>query len=392
VSGPGAYCFGEEERREVLDVLSSGHLSRYGALDDPGFKHKVYSLEQEFARFCGVGHAIGTSSGTGSLLLSLLALGVGEGDEVLVPGFTYVASIGAIVHAGAIPVLVEIDDTLNIDPQDIRRKITPRTKAILVVHMLGNPADMGPILGIADEHAIPVVEDVCQAAGGSYRGRRLGSFGAFGAFSLNRYKMMCAGDGGLIATDDEALYKRAFALHDQGHSPLRTTKEMPAHAVVGLNFKMNELTGAVALAQLRKLDRMLATLRAKKAELRGRIPAMDGVAYRRVPDPDGECATLLTVIFDDPARAAAVAACLNSRTVGQSGWHVYTFMTQIRAHARCAEPGDLPATDAVLSRAVNISIGVVDNGIGAGFGININSTREQIAGAANTFVAACRAA
>jgi len=142
-----------------MEVLESGHLSRYGSLDDPGFGHKVYSLEQEFAALCGARHAVATSSGTGSLLISLLALGIGPGDEVLVPGFTYVASIGAIVHTRATPVLVEVDESLTMDPADVRAKITDRTRAIMPVHMLGNPCDMAALRQIADEHGLFIVED-----------------------------------------------------------------------------------------------------------------------------------------------------------------------------------------------------------------------------------------
>lgn len=406
--GPGAYSFGDEERKEVLDVLESGHLSRYGSNDDPGFRRKVITLEEEFADFCTVRHAVATSSGTGSLLISLLAAGVGAGDEVLVPGFTYVASIGAIIHARATPVLVEVDDSLCLDPDDVRAKITPRTKAILPVHMLGNPCDMAAITAIATEHGLVVVEDCCQAAGASFGGRRVGAFGQFGAFSLNRYKMMCAGDGGIVVTDDTDLYERAFALHDQGHIPLREGGKTAGHprSLIGLNFKMNELTGAVALAQLRKLDGMLATLRATKAALKAEIasllPDLPGARYRTLNDPAGDCATLLTVLFDDPARADRVARRLGTRTVGSSGWHVYGLMDQIVAHktplddwsepARFAQPGDLPRTDDILSRAVNVSVGVVDSGIGASFGVNINSTRDEIAAVARTFADACREA
>ncbi len=406
--GPGAYSFGDEERREVLDVLASGHLSRYGSTDDPGFRRKVITLEEEFAGFCGVRHAVATSSGTGSLLISLLAAGIGAGDEVLVPGFTYVASIGAIVHARATPVLVEIDSSLCIDPVDIRAKITPRTKAILPVHMLGNPCDMGAISAIAQEHGLVVIEDCCQAGGASFGGRRVGSFGQFGAFSLNRYKMMCAGDGGILVTDDTGLYERAFALHDQGHIPLREGGKTAGHprSLIGLNFKMNELTGAVALAQLRKLDGMIATLRqtktALKAEISALLPEIPGGRYRTLNDPAGECATLLTVLFDDPQRAERVAKRLGTRTVGSSGWHVYGLMDQIVDHktprddwsepTRYAQPGDLPRTDDILSRAVNISVGVVDSGIGASFGVNITSSRDEIVDVARTFADACREA
>jgi dTDP-4-amino-4,6-dideoxygalactose transaminase len=408
VAGPGAYVFGDEERRELMDVLASGHLSRYGNSDDPSFTKKVWTLEQEFASYCGVAHAVATSSGTGALLISLLAAGIGPGDEVLVPGFTYVASIGAIVHARATPVLVEVDESLNMDPVDLAAKITPRTRAVLVVHMLGNAADMGAIGKIVAEHDLLLLEDTCQAGGGTYDGRALGTFGSFGAFSLNRYKMMTAGDGGILVTDDQHLYERAFALHDQGHIPLRAGGKTAGHprSLIGLNFKMNELTGAVALAQLRKLDAMLATLREKKALLKDCLTDLlagePGIGFRKLNDPEGECATLLTVLFDDPARAQSVAERIGVKTVAGSGWHVYGLMDQIVDHktpvadwsepARYAQPGDLPRTDAILARAVNLSVGVVDTGIGAGFGVDITSSDDDIRAVAERFAAACRAA
>jgi dTDP-4-amino-4,6-dideoxygalactose transaminase len=404
MAGPGAYVFGDEERHEVEDVLASGHLSRYGSADDPGFGQKVLTLEREFAAHCGVAHAVATSSGTGALLISLLAAGIGPGDEVLVPGFTYVATMGAVVHARAVPVLVEVDESLTMDPEDLRRKITPRTKAVLVVHMLGNACDMRSIGKIVEEHGLVLIEDVCQAGGGSFEGRALGSFGALGAFSFNRYKMMTAGDGGIVVTDDQQLYERAFALHDQGHIPLRSGGKTAGHprSLIGLNFKMNELTGAVALAQLRKVDEIVATLRAKKEALRARIPELPGVRRRVLNDPAGDCGSLLTFLFDERARAEAVAERLGVRTVAASGWHVYGLMDQIVEHktpvpgwsepARYAQPGDLPRTDDILGRAINISVGVVDNGIGAGFGINITSSDAEISAVAERFTAACAAA
>jgi dTDP-4-amino-4,6-dideoxygalactose transaminase len=399
VSGPGGSVFSDDERREVLDVLSSGHLSRYGSLDDHDFKHKVYSLEREFAASCGVEHTLATSSGTASLLISLLALGIGEGDEVLVPGFTYVASVAAVVYARATPVLVEVDESLTIDPEDARCKVTSRTQAIIAVHMLGNPCDMQAIEAIADEFGLFIIEDVCQAAGGSYRGRKLGSIGSIGVFSFNRFKMMSSGEGGLITTNDTALYERAFGLHDQGHVPLRAGKTAGPRSLIGLNFKMNELTGAVALAQIRKLDEILATLRANKAALKNQIPETPSLSYRLLNDAEGECATMLTLLFSEQHNAEAVAAKLGSCTVASSGWHNYAHMKQIVHHktpvdlwsapAKHAAPGALPQTDAILRRALNISIGVVDAGLGASFGINIRSTDDEIAAVANQLRDAC---
>lgn len=391
--GPGADCFGDEERKEVMDVLSSGHLSRYGDLADHSFKHKVYSFEQEFAEQLGAKHALATNSGTASLYIALLALGLGAGDEVLVPGYTYVASISSIIYTQATPVLVEIDESLNIDPIDIEKKITNKTKAIMVVHMLGNPCDMDAIMEIARRHKLYVIEDTCQAIGASYRGKSLGTFGNVGVFSLNRYKMI-AGEGGVITTDDSGLYRRAFAIHDQGHRPNRSSKDA-AGTLVGLNLKMNELTGAVALAQTRKLDWMLRTLREKKTKIKAELAELDGIRFRRINDAEGECATVLTVVFEDEERARNVAQRLNTKTMIESGWHVYANMQQIynsrtpvenwKGVARFAAPGSLPRTDDILSRSVSISIGVVDGGLGTGFGVNINATPDELTTVIHSF-------
>ena len=217
--GPGSYWIGEEEKKEVLDVIESGHLFRYGSFDDPKFRHKTYTFEQEFARYCGVKHALLINSGTTALWIALQAMGLKPGDEVIVPAYTFVASYAAIIFAGCVPVLAEIDESLTIDPKDVHRRITPRTRAIMPVHMLGNPCQMDAIMAIAEKHGLLVLEDVCQAAGGSYHGRKLGSIGKAGAFSLNVFKTITAGDGGILITDDDNVYQRAFALHDQGHAP-----------------------------------------------------------------------------------------------------------------------------------------------------------------------------
>jgi dTDP-4-amino-4,6-dideoxygalactose transaminase len=389
MSGPGSYWIGDEERREVLDVMESGYLSRYGQLGDPRFKRKVQQLEEEFARFSGAKHALALSSGTGSLWTSLLALGIGPSDEVLVPGYTFVATYSAVIFAGATPVLTEIDEGLTMDPQDLEARITERTKAIIPVHMLGNPCDMGPILEIARRHDLLVLEDCCQALGASYRGRRVGTHGHMGAFSLNFFKTITAGDGGLLVTDDPELYRRAFAIHDQGHSPARAGVEIGARTIMGMNLRINELTGAVALAQLRKVDRITSTLRAKKNRLKDLLERDGSYRFRTIHDPEGECGTILTVIFDDAARARRVAQRLGTKTVSESGWHVYSnmehFIETMRKLGRPAAKGTLPRTDSLLERSMNISIGVVDPGLGSGFGIHINSTDAEIEEVAKKF-------
>jgi dTDP-4-amino-4,6-dideoxygalactose transaminase len=393
--GPGHEWIGEEERDEVLDVLEGGHLFRYGREEDPAFKRKVYTFERELAAACGVKHALATTSGSASLIAGLLAVGVGPGDEVIVPAYTFVATYSSIIFCGALPVLAEIDESLNLDPGDVERRITARTTAIMPVHMLGSPCEMAAILALADKHGLTVIEDACQAGGGSYRGRRLGTLGRIGAFSLNVFKTITAGDGGAVVTDDTELYYRAFAAHDQGHLPLRTGVEVGERSLLGVNFRMNELTGAVALAQLRKLDGIVATLREKKARFKSRIAGIPGMRFRALPDPEGDCATLCTVIFDDAARAARVAERLGTTTVDKSGWHVYANMEHVlrwlRERGRPSGKGAYPRTDDILSRSINLSVGVVDAGLGAAFGIHIRSTDEDVESAARTFRAACDA-
>ncbi len=392
--GPGSQWIGREELREVMEVMESGYLFRYGSLDDPRFKRKVYTLEREFAAACGARHALAVSSGSGALIAALKALGVGPGDEVIVPAYTFIASFSSIIHAGGVPVLAEIDDSLNIDPADIEPRLTPRTKALMPVHMLGNACGMDAVMAIAGKHGLPVLEDACQANGGSYRGRRLGTFGRMGAFSLNIFKTVTAGDGGLLVTDDDELYKAAFQFHDQGHSPLRAGVEVGQRSILGMNFRMNEVTGAVALAQLRKMPKIIATLRDKKRKFKEALTAgVPGLKFRRLNDPDGDCATLLVVLFESAGKAARVAARLGTATLDRSGWHVYANMEHLNRYlgerGLPHDRGAYPRTDGLLARAVNLSVGVVDAGLGAGFGINIDSTDEEIGRAAEAFRRAC---
>ncbi len=393
--GPGAYAFGEDEKKELMDVIEGRYLFRYGSEADAGFVHKVVSFEKEMAKIHGLKHVFATSSGTGSLLCCLAALGIGAGDEVIVPGYTFIASISAIVLSNAMPVLAEIDESLTIDPERIEELITPRTKAIIAVHMLGNPCDMDAVMAIAKKHKLHVIEDCCQAVGASYHGKRVGNYGDIAAYSLNVFKTITAGDGGAVGTNDDMLYERGFGFHDQGHKPARMGVEVGNRSIIGMNLRMNELTGAVALAQARKLDTLLATLRAKKAKLKGMLEGLPGFTFRKINDEAGECATLLTLIFDTVDLAERFAEKIGSKPIAYSGWHVYNNMEQILnkvtgAAANCpydcpkyAEKREykknmLPKTDDLVARAVNISVGVVDKGLGSSAGINLNSDDAEI--------------
>jgi dTDP-4-amino-4,6-dideoxygalactose transaminase len=392
--GPGAYWFGKEEMEAVIEVMKGGYLFRYGSEDDPKFLHKVSSLEKEFARYCGVKFALATSSGTSSLVASAIALGLKPGDEIIVPAYTFVASYSSVIFAGLVPVLTEIDESLTIDPDDIERRITPRTKAIMPVHMLGNPCDMDRIMVVARKHNLLVLEDSCQAAGASYKGKKVGSIGNISAFSLNIFKTINSGDGGLVVTNDKTLYETAFGVHDQGHKPMRFGVEVGTRNVLGLNFRMNEITAAVGLAQLNKIDRIVDTLRQKRSKFKELISEAHGFKFRTLNDPEGDCATVCTVIFDTREQAAKVSKALGSKTVDQSGWHVYANMEHVLNHLKqVGQPhtkGSYPKTDDILSRAMNISIGVVDGGLGCGWGININSSDAEIEAAAEQFIKSCK--
>ena len=392
--GPGSYLFGDEERKEVLNVLETGYLFRYGAEDDPAFRKKCATFEKEFAEKINAKYCVAVSSGTGALLACIAALGIGAGDEVIVPGYTFIASISSIILSNAIPVLAEVDESLTIDPDDIEKKITAKTKAIMPVHMLGNPCDMDRIMEIAKKHNLYMIEDCCQACGAMYKGKRVGTIGDIGAFSLNIFKTITAGDGGAVTTNDFNLYERAFGFHDQGHKPLRTGVEVGERSIVGMNMRMNELTGAVALAQVRKLDTLIHILKTKKARIKEQLQGIPGVGFRTIND-EGECNTLLTLLFDTKELADQFCGEIGSKPLSSSGWHVYNNMEQIlNKHTAtdyncpycCSHYGAaveykkhmLPKTDAILDRAVNISIGVVDKGLGSGYGININSTEAEI--------------
>lgn len=387
--GPGSYVFGAEETKELMDVINSHALFRYGTPGVDGFQGKVATFEREMAEQLGHKHVVATSSGTGSLMCCLAALGIGMGDEVIVPGYTFIASISTIIMMNAIPVLAEIDESLTLDPTKLEALITPRAKAIMPVHMLGNPCDMDAIMAIAKKHNLYVIEDCCQAVGASYKGKCCGTIGDMGAYSLNVFKTITSGDGGFVGTSDENLYERAFGFHDQGHKPSRMGVEVGNRSIVGMNMRMNELSGAVALAQGRKLPGVLNTLRKKKAQLKAKLQGLPGVGFRRVNDP-GECATLLTLLFETKELADAFCAKAGTAPIAKSGWHVYNNMEQILEKKTWTdahpfhqsgvryEKHMLPQTDDILNRAVNISVGIVDKGLGAGTGININSTDEEI--------------
>jgi 8-amino-3,8-dideoxy-alpha-D-manno-octulosonate transaminase len=272
--------------------------------------------------------------------------------------------------------------------------------------MLGNPARMDEIKAIADSHKLILIEDCAQAFGASYKGHAVGSIGHAGIYSFNIFKTITAGDGGMVVTDNEPAYRRFFGIHDQGHSPLRHGVEMGKRPFVGFDFRMTELTAAVLLAQLHKLDGLLAHLRANKRQFKSAISSLPNIEFRDIPDPDGECATLLTVFLPTEDIARKVAKELGTKVIADSGWHVYSNMEQI-LEKRTVTPegcpytcgyykggevkywkGMLPQTDALLARAINISIGVSDPGLGSAFGVTIRDGSDVVEAHAAQFCSA----
>ena len=404
--GPGIELIGEEEIAEVMQVLRGRALSRYGSADDPAFGAKVRHVEQEIAALAGVRYALGLHGGGSSgLWLSLMGLGIGPGDEVIVPGFTYVASISAIVYARALPVLAEVDDSFNLDPADVEARITPRTRAIIVVHMLGAPARLDELKDIADRHGIALIEDCAQAFGATYQGQGVGGIGAAGVYSFNEYKTITCGDGGMIVTDDEELYNRLFAIHDQGHAPNRLSSKYAERPFLGMNFRMTELSGAVLLAQVRKLDMIRSHLRANKKIVKSAIEDLPGLGFRAIVDPEGDLATHLVVTFPSAEVAQAVAGELGSIPLASSGWHVYSNMEHLLekrtvsgkgcpfdcscfGHGKADyRAGMLPQTDALLARSMSIGIGVSDANL-APFGLRMRDDDAAARGVADRFRAA----
>jgi dTDP-4-amino-4,6-dideoxygalactose transaminase len=296
------------------------------------------------------------------------------------------------VYSGATPILAEVDRSLDLDPVDVEARITPRTRAILLVHMLGNPGRIAELRAIAERHGIALIEDCAQAFGATYRGRWVGTHGTMGMYSFNEFKTITSGDGGMVVTDDEELYRGAFAFHDQGHSPNRKGLEVGARPFLGLNFRMTELEGAVLVAQVRKVDMIKEHLASNVAIVRSIIEEVPEIDFRELPDPEGDLATHLVVIFPDARMASAVTRELGSITLDQSGWHVYSHMEHVLARRTATgrgypfgvadipvpdyHRGMLPATDELLGRSMSFSIGVQDPNL-APFGLRMRDGEEQ---------------
>ncbi len=312
---PGFEKFGEEERKEVGEVLETGIMMRYGFEGARKGRWKAKELEQAINRKFGSQYAQLVCNGTAALTTALAALGVGYGDEVILPSFTFVASFEAVLATGAVPVLVDIDDTLTLSPAAVRDAITPRTKCIMPVHMCGSMADLDALQQICREHHLLLLEDACQSIGATYKGKFLGTIGDAGAFSFDFVKTITCAEGGVVMTNKEAVYVYCDGYSDHGHDHKGVDRGADLHPFTGYNYRISELHAAVGLAQIGKLDQFLATQRQHHAALKKILEGVPGVSFRRIPDPDGDSCTFLSWFLPTAEAARDVVAALREKKI-----------------------------------------------------------------------------
>jgi len=320
INGPESYLhgpqeIGEEEIQAVTEVLRSKNLFRF--MKDPATS-PVAQFETLFAEKTGAKYVLAVNSGTSALIIGLVGIGVSQGDEVLVPAYTYIATAAAVLTLGAFPVIVEIDGSLTMDPDDMEKKITPRTTAVIPVHMRGTPCNMERIVEVAKRRGIAVLEDCAQANGAEFKGKSVGTFGDAGEFSLQHFKIITAGEGGVLVTDRKDIFDRAAIYHDSAYAFWMEKKADSQDAeqdwrkicFLGENYRQSELHGAVAFEQLKKRDRILTRTREIKKELWAACETIPGVEMEHVNDREGDCGTSLAFFMKDAEEANAMAASL----------------------------------------------------------------------------------
>jgi len=313
---PGGMRIGVEEEEAVIEVIRSKRLFRY--YGPPGSVSQVSKLEEEFATLLGVKHCCAVTSGTASLMCALAALGIGPGDEVIVPAYTWIATAAAVVALNGVPIVAEIDDTLLLDPKDIEKKITQYTKAIIVVHMRGAPCNMDAIMEVAHKHKLKVIEDVAQANGGSYKNKPLGTIGHIGCFSLQFHKTITSGEGGLVITNDPHLYKRVLMYQDVIGATRNNISDKDI--IPGINCRMTEIQGALAVVQLKKLKSIVQDMQANGKALRENIeklvqehnthPLKANLQFRGRNDEGGEISNCLVMFVESPDMASKIVKAL----------------------------------------------------------------------------------
>lgn len=372
---PGFEIFDESEKQQINEVMEQGFTFRYNF---DGMRNDVWKARELEGLICDtlkVRHAHLVSSGTAALSTALAAAGIGAGDEVIVPPFTFVASVEAIVLAGAIPVFAEIDETLTLSPEGIEAAITPRTKAVNFVHMCGSMGKMDEVKAVCDKHGLVLLEDACQATGATYKGQALGTLGQVGTLSFDSVKTISCGEGGAVLTNNETLYNNAHMYSDHGHDHIGMDRGAEGHPIMGANYRISEMNAAVGVAQWKKLDRILEIQRRNKKALKDALKQYPEVTFRELPDEAGDNAGFLSFFLPDEARTREVVAALAEQKIPAvfywyaNNWHYFKnwkHIQQMQGPAKLpieliADRPDYtrvttPKSDAIMSRTVSMLI------------------------------------
>ena len=374
VMHPGATYFDDEEVSAVLEVLKAQSPYRFYG---PKFLNVTGKFEKEFKDYVGTKYSLAVTSGTAALHTALVGLGVGPGDEVILPTYAWVACPDAIYAARGTPVLANVDNSLTLDPKDVESRITEKTKVIMAVHIRGVPCDLDPLQKIAKKHGVILLEDVAQCGGGSYKGKKLGSIGKVGSFSFQLNKMISAGEGGATVTNDQVAYERMLMFHDVG-TPFRHNDEEDFEITIkpfpGINYRQNEISSAILRVQLKKIDAIIAKIRANKAKIKRGISGISGIEFRRLPDPAGEVGVALVFFVETPEKARLFRDALlaeNIRTPSGSypgvmydpkkyDGHIFTAWGHIIPGVEKLAKKDLAPSLDYLGRSVHIDISPLD--------------------------------
>ncbi|HMH34704.1 MAG TPA: DegT/DnrJ/EryC1/StrS family aminotransferase [Puia sp.] len=320
---PGFELFGEEERKEVNDVLETGILMRYGFEGPRKGIWKSKELEEAIRSRFGCKYAQLTSSGTSALGTALTALGIGAGDEVIMPAFTFVASFEAVLSVGAVPVLADIDHSLTLNPDAVNKLITPKTRCLMPVHMCGSMADLDALIEICTRHNLVLLEDACQSIGASYKGKHLGTIGHAGTFSFDFVKTITCAEGGAVLTNSHETYIKCDGYSDHGHDHNGTDRGADLHPFIGYNYRISELHAAVGLAQIRKLDGFLSIQKKNHQQLKKILSQLPEISFRTIPDPAGDSCTFLSWFLptEELCRAAVQEMKAQGILVGNFYWY-----------------------------------------------------------------------
>lgn len=372
---PGFELFGDKERKEVQDVLETGVLMRYGFDGLRKGRWKSKELEHELQNKLQVKHAQLVSSGTAAVSIALASAGIGAGDEVIMPTFTFVASFEAIMAVGATPVLVEIDDTLTLSPNAVQEAITSKTKAIMPVHMCGSMANLDELLSICKEHNLVLIEDSSQATGATYKGKPLGSIGDLGCLSLDYVKIITCGEGGAVLTNNEIYYVNADHFSDHGHDHVGNDRGAEAHPFLGYNYRISELNAAVGLAQLRRLDEFVAIQKKNYTIVREALAQIPEVVFRTVPDGGEESYSFLSFFLPDLQTAQKASNAFKTNGVDgcfhyyDNNWHyirkwqhlkglktLYPLSKELQEGLNYLKTKEFPQSDHYISRNISCLI------------------------------------